>query len=198
MRKGFLIYEEMRKYLRRRLVIYDFATNPFWISLYMRKYYFRFISVRLSRSYSLSAASYSTSKHLFAKALHLWMRSSRVVRASDCLCQSRNDAGFDPSILRHSEIWGAEDEAVFYKVVWKKLLQYCWTAQERQERCTNYVQYTGTCLAHCRFLANKILTWQGNLCFSNQHNMAWKYGWRDGGGATAFMREGGSGLWGGG
>jgi hypothetical protein len=42
MRKGFLIYEEMRKYfpyLRRPLVIYpyDFATAPFWISLYMRK-----------------------------------------------------------------------------------------------------------------------------------------------------------------
>jgi hypothetical protein len=36
MRKGFLIYEEMRKYLviysmRRPLVIYDFATAPFWI-----------------------------------------------------------------------------------------------------------------------------------------------------------------------
>jgi len=32
MRKGFLIYEEMRKYLpimRRPLVIYDFATAPF-------------------------------------------------------------------------------------------------------------------------------------------------------------------------
>jgi hypothetical protein len=42
MRKGFLIYEEMRKYLviqymRRPLVIYDFATAPIWISLYMRK-----------------------------------------------------------------------------------------------------------------------------------------------------------------
>jgi hypothetical protein len=27
MRKGFLIYEEMRKYVRRPLVIYDFATD---------------------------------------------------------------------------------------------------------------------------------------------------------------------------
>jgi hypothetical protein len=36
MRKGFLIYEEMRKYLtykRRPLVIYYFATAPFRISL---------------------------------------------------------------------------------------------------------------------------------------------------------------------
>ncbi len=28
MRKGFLIYEEMHKYLRRALVIYDFAPDP--------------------------------------------------------------------------------------------------------------------------------------------------------------------------
>jgi hypothetical protein len=35
----------------------------------------------------------------------LWKRSSRAVRASDC----RNCPGFDPSILRHSEIWGAAE-----------------------------------------------------------------------------------------
>jgi hypothetical protein len=36
-RKGFLIYEKMCRYLviciRKPLVIYDFATDPFWISL---------------------------------------------------------------------------------------------------------------------------------------------------------------------
>ena len=40
MRKGFLIYEEMRKYFpiyEKPLVTYDFATAPFGISLYMRK-----------------------------------------------------------------------------------------------------------------------------------------------------------------
>ncbi len=43
MRKGFLIYGEIRKTFnhiwggRYPLVIYDFATSPFWISLYMRK-----------------------------------------------------------------------------------------------------------------------------------------------------------------
>jgi hypothetical protein len=47
MRKGFLIYEEMRKYsiksyMRRPLVIYDFATALFWISLYMRNFFFFF------------------------------------------------------------------------------------------------------------------------------------------------------------
>ncbi len=39
------------------------------------------------------------------------MRSSRVVRASDSQCRSSNCPGFDPSILRHSGIWGAADEA---------------------------------------------------------------------------------------
>jgi hypothetical protein len=37
-RKGFLIYEEMRNispYMRRPLVIYDFATAPLRISLYV-------------------------------------------------------------------------------------------------------------------------------------------------------------------
>ena len=47
MRKGFLIYEEMRKYLviyeeAVSLIKYDFATAPFWISLYMRKILFSF------------------------------------------------------------------------------------------------------------------------------------------------------------
>ncbi len=37
--------------------------------------------------------------------LNKWMRSSQVVRASGCQCQSRNNPGLDPSILRHSGIW---------------------------------------------------------------------------------------------
>ncbi len=38
----------------------------------------------------------------------LWMRSSLVVRASDCQCTSCNGPGFDPSIRRHSGIWGRQ------------------------------------------------------------------------------------------
>jgi hypothetical protein len=44
------------------------------------------------------------------------MRSSLVVRASDCQCRSSNCPGFDPSILRHSEILGKADEAVLNTV----------------------------------------------------------------------------------
>ncbi len=48
---------------------------------------------------------------------YLWLiKSSRVVRASGCQCQSRNSPGFDPSILRHSGIWGAADDAVLNTV----------------------------------------------------------------------------------
>jgi hypothetical protein len=49
------------------------------------------------------------------KILHkpyMRMRSSLVVKASDCQCPSCNGPGFDPSIRRHSGIWGAADEAV--------------------------------------------------------------------------------------
>ncbi len=54
----------------------------------------------------------------------LWMRPSRVFRASFCQCRSRNSPtpGFDPSFLRHSGIWGAADEAVL-KTVHKKILK---------------------------------------------------------------------------
>ncbi len=40
------------------------------------------------------------------------MKSSLVVRASDCQCTSCNGPGFDPSIHWHRGIWGAADEAV--------------------------------------------------------------------------------------
>ena len=48
MRKGLLIYEEMRKYFsiyEEAVVIYDYATAPSWISLYMRKIWLSFLSV---------------------------------------------------------------------------------------------------------------------------------------------------------
>ncbi len=55
-----------------------------------------------------------------AASVSTWMRSIWVVRASDCQCRSRNSPRFDPSILRHSEIWGAADEAVLNKVQYIK------------------------------------------------------------------------------
>ncbi len=47
-RKGFLIYEEMRKYLtiykRRSLVIYDFAPDPSEFPYILGNFFFFFIS----------------------------------------------------------------------------------------------------------------------------------------------------------
>jgi hypothetical protein len=50
MRKGFVIYEETGKYLviysmRKALVIYDFATVLFWISLHIYEEKFLIFSV---------------------------------------------------------------------------------------------------------------------------------------------------------
>ncbi len=44
------------------------------------------------------------------------MRTNRVVRVSESLCQSRNCPGFDPGILRHSGVLWAADETVLNKV----------------------------------------------------------------------------------
>ena len=48
MRKGLHIRKcaNISPYMRRPLVTYDFATAPFWISLYMRKIWFSFLSVQ--------------------------------------------------------------------------------------------------------------------------------------------------------
>ncbi len=53
------------------------------------------------------------------------LRPSRVIERltpSDCQCQSRNNPGFDPSILRHNRIWRVADKAMFDKVHFKKYL----------------------------------------------------------------------------
>ncbi len=44
------------------------------------------------------------------------MRSSLVVKASDCQCTRCNGPEFDPSLRRHSGIWGKADEAVLNTV----------------------------------------------------------------------------------
>jgi hypothetical protein len=62
-RKGFLIYEEMSKYLTKyeeALVISDNATDPFRISLYIRKMLLYFSSVHHSSRGEVSA--YATKK----------------------------------------------------------------------------------------------------------------------------------------
>jgi hypothetical protein len=47
------------------------------------------------------------------------MRSSLVVRASDCQCKHSDSSGFNPSILGHSGTGGAADETVLKEVFLK-------------------------------------------------------------------------------
>jgi hypothetical protein len=61
------------------------------------------------------------------------MRSSRVVRASDSQCLSRNCPGFDPSILRHRGICGAADEAVLNTGIVHKKIQKTALQKELKE-----------------------------------------------------------------
>ncbi len=58
-----------------------------------------------------------------ASCVKCYVRSSQVVRASDCQYRSPNSPGFHPSILRHSGIWGEADEAVLNKVHRRKKIQ---------------------------------------------------------------------------
>jgi hypothetical protein len=52
----------------------------------------------------------------FLLSHYRWIRSSLVVRVSDCQCTSCNGPGFDSSIRRHSGIWGAAYETVLNTV----------------------------------------------------------------------------------
>ncbi len=61
------------------------------------------------------------------------MRSSRVVTASDSQCRSRNCPGFDPSILRHSGIWGAAEEVVLISYIKKKKIQKISLLKEKRK-----------------------------------------------------------------
>jgi hypothetical protein len=71
MRKGLLIHEEMRKYfpiysMRRPLVIYDFATTPFWIYLYIwGKHLFSFLSVHFTQTSKCVINIYMSHNKLF-------------------------------------------------------------------------------------------------------------------------------------
>ncbi len=56
MTNGLLVYGEnlrISSYIRKLLVIYDFAPDPIWISLYMKKILFSFLSVSFVQLHQL-------------------------------------------------------------------------------------------------------------------------------------------------
>jgi hypothetical protein len=79
---------------------YDTCRGKFWVHY----------SIPSAKYILQMAFNFGIAKKLFpahsacGKKPKMWMRSSLVVRASDCQCTSCNGPGFDPSIRRHSGI----------------------------------------------------------------------------------------------
>ncbi len=71
------IYLRISSYIRKRFPIYDFATAPIWISLYMRKILFSFLSVCLN-SLSISFLVRSLALRSFSQ----FLRSCSFCRSS--------------------------------------------------------------------------------------------------------------------
>ncbi len=71
----------------------------------------------LAELWMRSGRVWMISRRVWIRSGRVWMRSCWVVWASDSQCRSRNWPGFDPSIHRHSGIWGAADETVLNKVL---------------------------------------------------------------------------------
>jgi hypothetical protein len=91
MRKGFLIYEEMHKYLTiyeeaASHIQYDFATDPFWISLYIRKILFSFfISAGCNADQALDSTEVIDNlKVLIGGHLTWCMEDPRSLRCLSC------------------------------------------------------------------------------------------------------------------
>jgi hypothetical protein len=64
----------------------------------------------------LAMDGWKRSSRVWIRSNRVWIRSSRVIRAPGCQCQSCHSPGFGPSILRHTGISGAADEAVLNNV----------------------------------------------------------------------------------
>jgi hypothetical protein len=60
--------------------------------------------------------------HLLTQSLPVLV-VTRIIKLQDCQYKSRNSPEFDPSILRHSGIWGVAGEAVLNIVHTKKLFK---------------------------------------------------------------------------
>ncbi len=84
--------------------------------MYRLEYMYQCIRINPSES----AKNVRTKYILRAKYVYCGWDLTELLRVSDCQFRSCNSPGFDPSILRHSEIWRAADEAVLNKVHLKK------------------------------------------------------------------------------
>jgi hypothetical protein len=102
----------------------------------------------------------------------LWMRYSRVFRASDSQCRSRNCPGFNPSILRYSRIWGAADKTVLNTVkkspLKKHTIPYRLVGFEKKKKIFYFPSYTDI-QYHAQYIKlyiyNSFFYWRARVCW---------------------------------
>ncbi len=123
----------------------------------------------------VSANEYSSAHPVTRSPNKLWMRSSLVVRASDCQCTSCNGPGFDPSIRRHSGIWGAADEAVLNIVRTKR--------KKSPKKILNFGDQT----PYLTYDVNELIVYFSVMMMISQTGGWW---WAAGGGWRAWQRRG--------
>ncbi len=104
--------------LKWSLLFLDFQPPPLPLSKHSHNAPFLFF---LFVFLTFEGALHAVGKYLSMRSSLMWMRSSLMVRASDCQNRSRHSPGFDPGILRHSGTSGATDEAVLNTVHRKKI-----------------------------------------------------------------------------
>ncbi len=83
-------------YMRRPLVIYDFATAPFRISLYLRKNFFFFISAQSSRRTAI-IRPFSHTRNKISKEDHAFYWRRNWPHPPSPVSQHISNGGFSPS-----------------------------------------------------------------------------------------------------
>ncbi len=122
--------------MRRTLVIYDFATAPFWISLYMRKMLFSFFIIAMARQ-SVSPKFFLGVSSLFLSLFEMAMLD--FLLAGSCLILL-----FQPYCMFSASYW--QLCMVVYVVV-SFLCSFCNRLERRlvpRESFLNY-QYLAIC-----------------------------------------------------
>ncbi len=87
-------YFRISSYIRKPFLIYDFATAPLWISLYMKTILFSFLSVPPSHDISF----YSYVSHVFGISCHLDL-SCRLMSSPLTICLFFLPLGFSCSLM---------------------------------------------------------------------------------------------------
>ncbi len=95
-------YLRIFSYIRNPFLIYELATNPIWISFYLRKIYFLFYQRSLSRPhYSALFLHIFTTQLLIATRIRVWfiLKSRRSHPNSNIFSRSRPNFSVFPRVI---------------------------------------------------------------------------------------------------